>query len=135
MIEKAAAVIIRHQEVLVCRKLGTDVFLSPGGKLETRETMEQCLKREVREELDVGLDWVRPFGAYSAASALEADQVRIEVFIVGIDGEPSPSSEIVELAWVGADLGRGSGITVGSVFAEQVIPDLVDEGMIAPIEL
>lgn len=134
MIEKVAAVIIRDHQVLVCRKHGTGVFLSPGGKIEPGETAEQCLRRELREELDVSLAVIRPFGTYTAASALEDEQVRVQVFIANIDGEPEPSTEIVELAWVGSDVGRNNGLSVGSVFAEQVIPDLIDEGMIVPDE-
>ena len=130
MIEKVAAVILREGRVLVCRKRGTDVYLSPGGKVEPGETAWQCLARELVEEVGVGVRSAEPLGTFGAASALEPGTVRMQVFLAEIDGAPEPGAEIDRLAWVGADAGRGDGITVGSVFAEQVIPLLVERGLV-----
>ncbi len=37
-------------------------YVAPGGKLEDGETLEECAKREVLEELGVGLRTIRRFG-------------------------------------------------------------------------
>lgn len=51
------AVILRDHRVLVCqRKRGSRYELKwefPGGKLEPNETLEACVRRELREELAV----------------------------------------------------------------------------------
>lgn len=57
MVRVVAAVIRRDGDVLLCRRRLTDrhpgKWEFPGGKLEPGESIEQCLRRELREELDV----------------------------------------------------------------------------------
>lgn len=57
MIEVIAAIILKDQKVLIARR-GSEKHLAgywefPGGKLEENETEEECLKREIKEELGV----------------------------------------------------------------------------------
>lgn len=46
------ALIIKDKRILVCRNIGKDYFYLPGGHIEFLETMQDALKRELREELD-----------------------------------------------------------------------------------
>ena len=63
----AVAVVVRDGKVLICRRPPTGTFANfwefPGGKREPSETVPECLRREVREEL--ALD-VEPVHALSA---------------------------------------------------------------------
>jgi mutator protein MutT len=56
-IDAAIAIITRGGKVLVCQRKEGDTFGGfwefPGGKQETGETLEQCLARELREELNI----------------------------------------------------------------------------------
>ncbi len=56
----AAAIIRKDDKILICRRGegGSCAFLweFPGGKSEPGETPEQCLVRECREELDIGIN-------------------------------------------------------------------------------
>src|SRR5438094_906042 len=61
-IEVAIAVVVRDGRVLICRRRDDDPVLGgywefPGGKLEPGETIEQCLVRELEEEVSIA---VRP---------------------------------------------------------------------------
>lgn len=127
--EKCAAVIVRNKRVLVARKASTDIFISPGGKIEPGETHEDCLRRELAEELGANLLSCEFFGTYSNASALEAGTVTIHVYRTEVSEPLEPRSEIVELTWVG---GRKTSpdVKIGSVFADCVIPKLVAEGIV-----
>jgi len=59
-VEVAAAVIARGRSVLACRRRADqphpDKWEFPGGKREPGETIEQCLQRELREELGIEAD-------------------------------------------------------------------------------
>jgi 8-oxo-dGTP diphosphatase len=56
-IDVAIAVIFRDEQVLICQRKKNDTFGGfwefPGGKCETGESLEACLLRELREELDI----------------------------------------------------------------------------------
>ena len=59
VIEVTAAVIKRGQEILITQR-GEDQHLAgywefPGGKQEEDETLEDCLQREILEELDINI--------------------------------------------------------------------------------
>ena len=65
-IHAAVAVIERHGRILICRRHNHDSFGGcwefPGGKRETGESWEACLRREVREELGVSVRALTPYG-------------------------------------------------------------------------
>jgi mutator protein MutT len=62
-IEAAIAIIVRGDKVLVCQRKDDDTFGGywefPGGKQEAGETLEECLARELLEELAIS---ARPIG-------------------------------------------------------------------------
>lgn len=103
-----AAVIERDGKLLITRRReGTHLsglWEFPGGKPEPGEALEDALRREIREELDVAVsvgerietvDWQYP-----------AKRVCLVFFRCGLEGEPQPL-EGQEMAWVTpADLAR-----------------------------
>lgn len=56
-IEAAIAVVVRAHKILVCQRKADDTLGGywefPGGKCEAGETLEQCLARELHEELAI----------------------------------------------------------------------------------
>ncbi|WP_053922281.1 HAD hydrolase family protein [Streptomyces chattanoogensis] len=129
-IRKVAAVIVRGGLLLVVRKHGSSVFLSPGGKREPGETSEQTLARELAEETGLRTRSWRPFGTFSDRSALDpSTTVEIEAFLVEADGVAEPSAEIAEVAWIDARYGE-DGIELGSVFGRFIVPKLRSEGLL-----
>ena len=121
---KVAAAIIREGKILLVRKRGSNIFISPGGKVEDMESDIQCLERELREELTIEIVGVSYLLKATHKSSLENDLIDISVYIVNIVGTPIANAEIEELIWVGSDY-INAPIKIGSVFAEEVIPNLV----------
>lgn len=66
LVPVAVAVIERRGRYLICRRRADDhlggYWEFPGGKKESGESWETCLRRELREELDVAVGDLRPFG-------------------------------------------------------------------------
>lgn len=98
MIDVTAAVIARGGRVLLCQrpqgKHCAGLWEFPGGKAEPGETLEACLARECREELDIELRVGR------ALACVTRDGLRITFFSARIArGEPQ-LREHSALAWV-----------------------------------
>ena len=95
------AVVVRAGKVLICQRKAEDSFGGywefPGGKREQGETPQQCLAREMMEELALKVD------ALEALPAIEHDYPNLRVcllsYLCTADGEPRPIA-CQKLAWV-----------------------------------
>ena len=66
MKEVTAAIILKDKKVLIAQRAPGENLAGkwefPGGKTEQGETPQECLKREIREELDVEIEVLDFFG-------------------------------------------------------------------------
>ena len=104
-IHVSAAVIVNDEgRLLLVRKSGTTAFMQPGGKPEPGEDPARTLRRELAEEIGVGVpaEALHPLGTFEAPAANEPGwTVVAEVFAVDIgDTRPVAAAEIAELRWV-----------------------------------
>ncbi|GAA3581842.1 NUDIX domain-containing protein [Amycolatopsis ultiminotia] len=109
-IDSLAWVHVRDRRLLSVRTTGKAKFYLPGGKREPGEGDVEGLCREIREELGVRLDPMsfRFFALLDEPADGFADgrRVRMTCYTAGHTGEPMPSAEIAETAWLGsADAG------------------------------
>ena len=82
-IDVVIGIVQRQNKVLVCRRRERDhlggYWEFPGGKLEPGETLEQCLLRELQEEVNLQVDRLAPL------KVIEHDypdrQVRLHPFL------------------------------------------------------
>jgi 8-oxo-dGTP diphosphatase len=115
-IDVAAGIVLRGERVLVTRRLAGShlggLWEFPGGKIEPGETPAAALRRELAEELGVGVR-VGPLWGILSHRYPERD-VRLHVLFAWIArGEPRPVAseelrwatpvELVELPFPGAD--------------------------------
>jgi len=103
MTRVAVGVLRRNGKILACqRKKGGRYELKwefPGGKLEPGETVEECLARELREELSVNAHTI---GRIEVQSAEYDDGGTFEVAyceVIGFDGEPT-NNVFEQIRWV-----------------------------------
>lgn len=132
-IHKAAGIILKDRRLLVERSKGKDVFVAPGGKLESGETSIQAVIRELKEEfqLDITENDLKEFGTFyaeAAGSHNTGKKLRMDVFIVKNAGEIVPDSEVEEVRWISSEI--PTDIEVGSIFAHEVLPRLKEQGLV-----
>lgn len=120
----AAAVLGSRGLLLVSKRAAPEVFYLPGGKPEPGEAPLDCLRRELREELRVGVDSTRPFAEVRALAALEGVEMWMSVFLTRLAGRPAPSAEIAALGWWPHE----SGLGVAPAVRDCVIPRLRRSG-------
>ena len=95
VIRKAGALIFDEKKLLIVKPEGKPFYINPGGKYENNEDAEACLRRELKEELDVELVSLKQFETYTFDKAAHsALPLVLELYIVEIEGELVVSSEI-----------------------------------------
>lgn len=122
------------ERFLVCEKDPKNVtsdFIMPGGQLKEANDVE-CLKAEIREELDCDVDVgsLELLGEYTDVAAGRPDrEVMIRLYRGRIIGTPKPSTEIVDIHWIGAI--DATNHRVSPIIRNRIIPDLVHRGILS----
>jgi mutator protein MutT len=98
----AAAIIFHNGKLLLTRrKLDAHqggLWEFPGGKQEKGETLEQCLRRELKEEIDIDVANVKPFS--TLRHRYSDKEVELHFFTCSLyEGSPKPLG-CIEMAWV-----------------------------------
>jgi ADP-ribose pyrophosphatase YjhB (NUDIX family) len=129
--DKVGLLALRGSRVLLCRKKhSTSLLILPGGCREVGETSEQCLRRELKEELGpVRVEDLAWLGVYeSPAAGAIGKVVRIELYSGTLLGEPAASSEIRELVWFGPE---DNPEQLAPSLRHFVFPDLIRRGILS----
>ena len=129
---KSAGIIIKDGTLLVLRSKGKDTFYAPGGKLDSGETPEQALCRELQEEVSIVVaeDALTLFGRFEPPAHDKAGITLVmDVFFVNdYSGEVVASNEIEECQWV--DSSNVDDIAISTIFRNEVFPRLVEQGLV-----
>lgn len=131
-IVKHAAVILKDGKYLVTREKGDDFWKNVGGEIDGEETVEECLKREIREELSVEMVGTPEYYFSTPVTDTESEPKRklvINLYKVEIKGEPKPSSEIEEIHWLSRDDFDSGDIYITSQIREYIVPKLIEDGL------
>ena len=92
-------------EILLHKREDSPIWAIPGGKIELDESIEQCLEREMQEELGIEVSAERLLGVYTDPSYILAlgdnvQRVFLIVFLCVItSGELKLTSETMEYRW------------------------------------
>ncbi len=129
---KAGLLHLKDGRVLLCRKRHTtSLLILPGGKLEPGETVEECLRRECREELgEVEVSNLHYINDYESPAAGQAGKtVKIELYSGDLEGVPVPHAEIQGLVWFGPE---DDAELLAPSLRDIIFPDLRRRGLMPP---
>jgi 8-oxo-dGTP diphosphatase len=102
MKQVTAAILIQKGKCLIAKRSSTDTLANlwefPGGKIETGETPEECLQREMEEELSIRVD-VGPFFADSVYH-YAGGTIRLMAYLVYWQGSNLELRVHDSIAWV-----------------------------------
>ena len=106
MTEVAVGILQKNGKILICqRKKGGRYELKwefPGGKIENGETTEQCLRRELREELSIEIHSIERIQTQAAYYEDGGIFNVAYCFISGYTGEPK-NNVFEQIRWVTVD--------------------------------
>ncbi len=103
MIEVAVGILKRENKILLCQRLSTARYPLkwefPGGKLETNETEDECLRRELEEELSIIVRSSREYHS-QAIYYPDSGNFNVKYFVVDeFSGEPR-NNGFANICWI-----------------------------------
>lgn len=125
--KRVAGIIIRDEKLLLLKGKEYDFLWTPGGGIDGDETDEECLRRELKEELGVELVSAKFYKEYEKEFYFDPSiKSRQMTYIAEIDGEIKPDTEEIEkFFWVSKEDIRNKKYDVK--IEENVINDLIND--------
>ncbi|HKI88547.1 MAG TPA: NUDIX domain-containing protein [Draconibacterium sp.] len=102
MLKVTCACIVKEGRILVTQR-GADTYHPflwefPGGKIKPDETPEACIKREIREELELEIKILKPM--VSVQHNYQTKQIELIPFLCSTNSEKLKLNEHVDFKWV-----------------------------------
>jgi len=128
-IHKIGGIILSDRKFLAVTKKESDFLITPGGKIEIGETPRQCLERELKEELNVKLVFMKPLATFKDKMQDEKEDLILETYFAEIDGEPTPNSEIEQLFWINSNF-KHPKVKFSKLTKNYIVPKLLEMKLI-----
>lgn len=127
---RIAGIFIKDDKILMQIGKGYKELWTPGGKIHAGENDEECLKRELIEEIGVELIDSRFFKEYKTKSFYNPEKGIVErVYIVEIKGDIKPDAEIESIVWFSKEDFENKKYPMIPHTEIDLIPDLIKEGL------
>lgn len=125
-VTRVAGIVIKDGKILMLLGKGYNELWTPGGKTEPNESDEDCLKRELKEELGVNLSRCEFFKEYKHKSFYFPKRLMTErVYIADVSGEINPGAEIEKHLWLTKEDFENKRFPMITNTQEKLIPDLI----------
>lgn len=112
---------LNDSQRLQCKPISINLDDFPGG------VAEESLRRELLEELHVGVLSIMPYGEFQAKALYEDALLVMRTYFVRIEGTPVAGNEIDSFVWLDAHFST-SGYQFASILGQQILPKLFAEG-------
>lgn len=130
--KRVGAFIIQDKKLLLVSGQNIPIFWSPGGKIDEGESLEDCLRRELLEELQVGIKSLK-FYDHIKIEAAKFGDVNFNpsdnhYYLVEVSGEIKPSSEIDIIRWFSKEDIKDP--MLQPAYRDIIFPKLIKDGLI-----
>lgn len=127
---RIVGIIIQDGKLLMLKGRGHKELWTPGGHLEMGESEEECLERELKEEIGVNLVESKFFKEYPGYSFYNPELVLNQrVYVAKIIGTIKPDAEIEDFVWITKDDFKTKKYSMITDIQDKVIPDLIKVGI------
>jgi 8-oxo-dGTP diphosphatase len=126
-----AAIVIKDDKFFLVRKKGKDIWTSLGGRIEEGETEEQCLLREIKEEVNCGAKIIKKLGDFEDKAIFDpGSMVRLSTYLVELEGEIDLiDPELEECGFIDKEYST-KGFKLPPSLRTQIIPFCIKEGLL-----
>ena len=126
MKEVTAAIIREGSRILICQRAADDecgmLWEFPGGKLEYGETLEECIIREIREELELDIEVTDIFT--TSIYRFDNNEIHFTVYNARITGGSIRLNVHNAAQWIGAhELGGFEFMPADTGFVSKLIDE------------
>jgi 8-oxo-dGTP pyrophosphatase MutT (NUDIX family) len=137
IIKYAALMLDSKGRLLIVKSKKKDSWMSLGGKPDGHETPEECLLREVQEEIAMELTSARPYVETPIETAVGTEGLTVKIFfyLITAKGELmlNPEDNINEFRWISKEdfmnIKEGKSISIASGLELYAIPKLIEDGL------
>ena len=127
---RIAGIIIKDGKILFLKGKDYEELWSPGGKVDGNETDEECLRRELMEEIGVEITNIKFYKKYPTTSFYNSDiQMEERVYIISIKGDIKPNAEIESFLWFSKDDYYSKKYPMITHTEKELIPDLIKDNI------
>jgi 8-oxo-dGTP diphosphatase len=127
---RIAGIFIKNDKLLLVKGKGYKELWTVGGKVDGNETDEECLRRELREEIGVEITDIKFYKKYSTASFYNPDvQIEERVYIISIQENIKPNAEIESFVWFSKNDYHSKKYPMITHTEEELIPDLIKDNI------
>lgn len=134
MIYWAGILVIKDRKVLMVREVGKSFFALPGGSREDQEATIETLKREIKEEISVELDFpLESFLETELPGKDKNEMVHFTVYKVDakyVDDNIVIGKDIEEFKWLNYKVMDMEKVEIGAITKKVIFPDLRSRNLI-----
>ncbi|MFA5773514.1 MAG: NUDIX domain-containing protein [Candidatus Paceibacterota bacterium] len=127
---RIAGIFIKEDKILLVKGKKYKELWTVGGKVDGNETDEECLRREIKEEIGVEITDIKFYKKYLTTSFYNPDiQMEERVYLISIKGAMKPNAEIESFVWFSKDDYYSKKYLMITHTEKELIPDLIKDNI------